>query len=248
MSGSATSGFWLTRSLDSAISPRPISVMMMTTAATGRLMLKSERNMASSSRSGTERGGGRRRRVRRLRQFHLLPVDQGRAGGAQQLVAGRDAGGDDDLAAARVALAERDRGLRDLAALDAPDEGLVALLRDRRLGQQQRLRFAGGDAALGIEVGGLRRGAGREVDDHRDLARHLVGRGVDMAHLAGELALAVAVDAEQHGLADADVAQAVGRDEALEAHAGGVDDLEQLLADGGGVAGRDLAVADDAVE
>jgi hypothetical protein len=40
----------------------------------------------------------------------------------------------------------------------------------------------------------------------------------------------------------------IGRHQALEAQAARIDHLEQFLADLGGVAGRDLAVADDAVE
>jgi hypothetical protein len=41
-------GIWLTRSRVSASRPRPISAMMITTVATGRLMLKSDRNMRAS--------------------------------------------------------------------------------------------------------------------------------------------------------------------------------------------------------
>ena len=45
-----------------------------------------------------------------------------------------------------------------------------------------------------------------------------------------------------------DLADAVGRHAAFEAQAGRIDDLEQFLADLRGIAGRHLAVADDAVE
>ncbi len=44
--GCSTSGIWFTRRFLSASSPRHISTMMMATVVTGRLMLKSERNMA----------------------------------------------------------------------------------------------------------------------------------------------------------------------------------------------------------
>ena len=45
ITGCSTSGIWFTRSFFSASSPRHISAMMMTTVETGRLMLKSERNI-----------------------------------------------------------------------------------------------------------------------------------------------------------------------------------------------------------
>ena len=57
-----------------------------------------------------------------------------------------------------------------------------------------------------------------------------------------------AVDAEPHVLAGLHLADAVGRHQAFETQAGRIDDLEQFLADLRGVAGRHLAVADDAVE
>ncbi len=56
------------------------------------------------------------------------------------------------------------------------------------------------------------------------------------------------MDAEHDRLARLHFADAVGRDEPFEAHAGGIDDLQQLLADLGRIAVRDLAVAHDAVE
>ena len=60
--------------------------------------------------------------------------------------------------------------------------------------------------------------------------------------------LAVAVDAEVDRLARLHLAHVVGRHHRLEAHAGRVDHLQQLLADLRRVAGRDLALADHAVE
>src|SRR3954468_8506201 len=166
MSGICTSGFWLTRSFDSAMAPRPISAMMMTMAAMGRFTEKSDRNMADS-RSGA--GGGRGGAGGRLLLRHALAVDQRGAGGAQQLVAGGDAAADHELAPARIALAEGDGHLVQRAARQAPDEGLVALARDGGRGQHERLGRAGGHVALGVQVRGLRGGARREIDDDRHL-------------------------------------------------------------------------------
>jgi hypothetical protein len=50
ITGCSTSGIWFTRSFFSAINPRHMSAMMMTTVETGRLMLKSESSMATSPR------------------------------------------------------------------------------------------------------------------------------------------------------------------------------------------------------
>src|SRR3954471_2719449 len=103
ITGCSTSGIWLTRSLLSAIRPRPISVMMMTIAATGRLMLKSERNIAvSRSGAGGDRRGGRARRG----HLEALAVGERGARGAQHAVARGDARGDHHVAQARVALAQ----------------------------------------------------------------------------------------------------------------------------------------------
>ncbi len=73
--------------------------------------------------------------------------------------------------------------------------------------------------------------------------------GLTRATLPGEVLLPKAVDTERDGLARLHFADAVGgHDEPFEAHAGGIDDLQQLLADLGRVAVRNLAVAHDAVE
>ena len=48
--GCSTSGIWFTRSLDNASRPRPINARMITIIATGRLTLKSDRNMSARLR------------------------------------------------------------------------------------------------------------------------------------------------------------------------------------------------------
>ena len=55
------------------------------------------------------------------------------------------------------------------------------------------------------------------------------------------LDIAKAIDTEGDRLADLEFTQPVGRDLTLEAHGGGVDDLDQFAADLDGVANRDLA-------
>src|SRR5204863_2115546 len=75
-----------------------------------------------------------------------------------------------------------------------------------------------------------------------------VRRGVYACHRACEFAIREAVNAEPHALSFGDVADVVGRHQSFETQAGGVDDLDQLLADGGRVTRRHLAIADDAVE
>src|SRR3954470_13557457 len=146
--GCSTSGIWLTRSFASASRPRPISVMMMTIAATGRLMLKSERNMGiafprslGSGRRRDGRGGGGG-----LGELDVLAIHQGGARRAQQAIARDDALDDHHLAAARIALAEGCWRLPQPVARDLPHEGLVAFLGHHALGQQQRRRLAHGDA------------------------------------------------------------------------------------------------------
>ncbi len=88
----------------------------------------------------------------------------------------------------------------------------------------------------------------RELHQHLDLARHRIGGGVDALDHAVEHRLRIAVDPIGDGLADLELVHAVGRDLALQAHGARVDDLDQLLADRGGVAGGDLALAGHAVE
>src|SRR5688500_8554229 len=83
ITGCSTSGIWLTRSFLSASSPRHISVMMMTIVVTGRLMLKSERNIALLPADGR----GHRRRLRRRRGLDGLAVLEQRARVADHLVA-----------------------------------------------------------------------------------------------------------------------------------------------------------------
>ncbi len=56
------------------------------------------------------------------------------------------------------------------------------------------------------------------------------------------------MDPEPHLLPGLHLADAVGRDEAFEAQAGRIDDFDEFLANLGRVTGRDLAVADDAIE
>src|ERR1700748_1910453 len=123
--GGATSGNWLTRNLLIAMRPRPISRMMTTMAAIGRLMLKSERNMlASRSGAGRRRGRGRGR----LGQLVLLAVGQRRARRAQHAVAGLDAREHRHVAQARVTVAQRHGRLGQHALAEPPDVGLVAFL------------------------------------------------------------------------------------------------------------------------
>src|SRR2546428_11184843 len=165
--GCSTSGIWLTRSLFRASRPRHISAMMMTIVATGRLMLKSERNMASGPRVGGSRV------ALGADELDLLPVDQRAAGLAQDLVAIGQAGLQRVFAAPHVALAELHRHLRQRLVLHAPDVGRTAAVHHRRFRQRERgTRAARLDAALGIEAGGARRGAVvGEGHQHLDLAR-----------------------------------------------------------------------------
>src|SRR4030095_16139079 len=84
ITGCSTSGIWFTRSFFSASSPRHISVMMMTTVLTGRLMLKSERSIALLP--GLARGD-RARLARRRGGLDRLAVLQERRRIADHLVA-----------------------------------------------------------------------------------------------------------------------------------------------------------------
>eukprot|EP01137_Pigoraptor_chileana_P016080 Opistho-2@5630 len=250
MTGCSTSGIWLTRSFLRASRPRHIRPMMMTIVATGFLTLKLERNISAS--------GGLGRRLRRLRcgrrrrsglaQLDLATILQGAGGMAQHLVPLFQAGSDDLQAQALVARAELDGHLAERAVLHAPGEGLVALALDGGIGQHQGADTLALHAAFGIEAGHARLLGAGEVHQHLDLARGRVGGHGDAAHLALEVGLRIAVDLEEHRLADLQFRHAVGRDQAFEAHAGRVDDLDQLLADLGRVAGRDLAVTQHAVK
>src|SRR5689334_10727312 len=109
ITGCSTSGIWFTRRFFSASSPRHMSAMMMTTVDTGRLMLKSERNMALASVLGGGRGAlGLRRgagRGRLGRGLDRLPVLQQRGRVADHAVAFGEAALQQDLAGARVAIA-----------------------------------------------------------------------------------------------------------------------------------------------
>src|SRR6185503_11795382 len=102
MTGCSTSGMLFTRSFFRAMSPRHMSAMMITTVATGRRMLKSERIMRAPGGSLGRRGRGDRGGLR-PRGLHGLPILQERGRVAEHAVALREALGDGELARARVA-------------------------------------------------------------------------------------------------------------------------------------------------
>src|SRR5512140_1727350 len=102
ITGWSTSGIWFTRSLFSASSPRHISAMMMTMVEIGRLMLKSDRNMARVPLVGRRRG--RHRRLDRGRRLDRLVFLEQRRRIADHLVALGQAVLEHEVAAAHVAL------------------------------------------------------------------------------------------------------------------------------------------------
>src|SRR5689334_11000238 len=110
ITGCSTSGISLTRSFCSARMPSAISMRMMTTVASGRRMLKSERTMASAHDGGGRGAGGGAGVF-----LHRLVVLKRGNGMAQHAVAVGEAGPHDEVAAARVALAELQRRLLQLA-------------------------------------------------------------------------------------------------------------------------------------
>ena len=158
ITGCSTSGIWFTRRFLSASSPRHMSPMMMTTVDTGRLMLKSERSMAlapqflagAASVAAALVGAGRRCGL------HELAVLEERAGVADHLVALGEPALEGEVAGARVALAQRERHLLQLAVLHAPGGGLVAVAHEGRGGKREARGGLRLDVALGVEAGEAR--------------------------------------------------------------------------------------------
>src|SRR5690242_3491359 len=111
MTGCCTSGIWLTRRFLTAINPSAISTMTMATVVTGFLILKLERNTAASLLLGS----GRERR--RRSHFHELVVPQGRVRITQQRIAFGEPALQHEFAAARVAIADGEADLLQLAVL-----------------------------------------------------------------------------------------------------------------------------------
>src|SRR6185503_18672709 len=240
MTGISTSGIWLTRRCVSASRPRHMSTMMMATVVTGCLMLKLERNMLflrDYSRFGISAG------------TDLLSIFQRAVRETQDLVAFGEARLQCIRAAARVALTEVQRHLLQLVTAELPRERAVTFAHHRGGRHGERRRAPRLDAAFGIEAGDVRLLlAIVEGHQHFDLARGGIGGRVHARDHAREFLFLVAVDVEPHVLAGLHFADAVGRDEAFETQARRIDDLQQFLAHLRGVASRNLAVADDAVE
>ncbi len=226
-----------------------MSMMMMTTVVTGRLMLKSERNMAqffalaagsfvAAALVGVAGGGG----------LYRLAFLQQRRRVADHLVALRKPSRHHEVPAARIALADGKVHLLQLVVLHAPGRGLVAIAHQRGGRDREAVGGLDLDAALRVQAGEAGLLLAGEIHQHLDLPRGRVGRGIDALHLAGEFLLAVAVDPEGHVLPRLHGADVVGRYQPFETHARRIDDLHEFLADGRGVSRGDLAVADQAVK
>src|SRR5437899_3262147 len=150
ITGMSTSGIWFTRSFFRASRPSAISAMMMTIVETGRLMLKSDRNMESplgalrfgAGGVGAARLGG----GRGVARLDRLAVLEERGGIADHLVAFGQPRQHGEFAGARIAIAQLDRRLLQLVARHAPRRGLVAVAHDRRRRHGERA------AALGFHA------------------------------------------------------------------------------------------------
>src|SRR6516225_6857347 len=144
ITGCCTSGIWFTRRFFSASNPRHISVMMMTTVATGRLMLKSDRTIGLLRR--------RHRGLRGRRRLHRLPVLQERRRVADHAVALGKPARDHVVAGARVALGDAQRHLLQLAVLHAEGRAPVAVAHDGGGGNREARMALGLQAPLGVQA------------------------------------------------------------------------------------------------
>src|SRR6186713_1146743 len=209
MTGISTSGIWLTRRCRSASRPRHMSTMMMATVVTGCLMLKFERNMDSPCLPGQRLLLGDLGRLGVDAAVHRLSVLERRIREPQHLVALRETRLERVRAAARIALAERQRDFLQFSVGHAPGIRAVALAHHGCAGKSQRRGAPSLDAAFGVQAGDVRLLLRIvEAHQHFDLARGGVRRRIHARHHAGEFTVVEAVDAEPHVLAGAHFADA----------------------------------------
>ena len=220
----------------------------MATVVTGCLMLKLERNMASTLCRG--RTSRRRRWLGSAVVGPAWPSFSVAFGIAQHLVAFGEARLHRVRAGARIAIAERQRDLLQLVVLHAPRERVVALAHHR---------CGWADVSAAVLRVSMRPSAYRPATFGCCFASSKptstsTWRVVTLA--AGFTRVTLPVNSRSAkpwmrnhtcwpGL---HLADAVGRHQSFETQAGRIDDLDQLLADLRRVARRHLAVADDAVE
>src|SRR6188508_1969682 len=249
ITGFSTSGIWLTRRFFSASRPRHMSTITIATVVTGCLMLKLERNMTRLPDDYLSLFLNDQRGLRFRSGLHFLPVLQRGIREAEHLVAFGEPAAQGERTRARIALAERQRHLLQLRTIDAPCERAIALVHDGCAGKTQCRGALSLDVTLGVEAGHVRLLlAFVERDENLDLARGHVRRGIHARDHAREFIRGESVDLEPDLLAWLHLADAVGRHQAFETQAGRIDDLDEFLAHGSGVARRHLAVADDAIE